>query len=105
MNDIVERLEAVWKCRRCDCLSCDRGGAGELHDHVCTDGENCLETRDKLRSRRMAEAVVAQDASTEIKRLRAEVVSLRRSAGEAVAAEPIGCPTPGACSCPMSASQ
>lgn len=70
-KDILDRLEAVWRCRRCECLSCNRAGAGELHDHVCTDGAHCVETRERLRSRRMAEAITAQDAAAEIKRLRA----------------------------------
>lgn len=75
-KDILERLQVVWRCRRCECGSCDRGGAGELHDHVCTDGEHCVETRDRLRSRRMAEAITAHDAATEIERLRAAVVAV-----------------------------
>jgi hypothetical protein len=72
-KDILDRLETVWRCRRCGCLSCDRGGAGELHDHVCTDGEHCVETRERLRSRRIAEAITAHDAAAEIKSLRARL--------------------------------
>lgn len=71
-RDILDRLRTVWACRRCGCGSCDRGGAGELHDHVCTDGEHCVETRERLRARRVAEVIVAQDAAQEIQRLRRE---------------------------------
>ena len=77
MTDILDQLEAVWSCRRCKCLSCDREGAGELHDHVCTDGEHCIETREKLRARRAAEAITAHLASDEIRRLRAVIAAMR----------------------------
>lgn len=70
MPDILDQLMTVWSCRRCKCASCDRSGAGELHDHICTDGEHCVETRERLRERRTAEALTASDAADEIKRLR-----------------------------------
>lgn len=75
-KDILERLQAVWRCLRCGCGSCDRSGAGELHDHICTDGEHCGETRERLRARRMAEAITAQDAAAEIRRLRAAALAV-----------------------------
>lgn len=68
--DVLDQLEAVWSCRRCRCNSCSRSGAGELHDHVCTDGPHCMETRDKMRARRQAEAITAYKAADEIRRLR-----------------------------------
>lgn len=71
--DILDALETVWACRRCKCPNCDRGGAGELHDHVCTDGPLCVETRMRLLARRFAEAQTAMRASDEIKRLRREL--------------------------------
>ncbi|SKA20295.1 hypothetical protein SAMN05428963_10829 [Consotaella salsifontis] len=51
MSDLVERLKKTRVCIRCKCPDCTRGGFGELHDHVCTDGPNCIESREKLRER------------------------------------------------------
>lgn len=51
LSKLQERLASQRKCIRCDCIACGREGAGELHDHVCTDGEGCLETQEKLRHR------------------------------------------------------
>lgn len=41
-------------------------------------------------------------AADEIERLQAEVLALRASLGHVTGVEPVGCPTPGACSCPAS---
>lgn len=70
MKDILDELGAIAKCRRCECLSCDRDPAGELHGHICTDGERCVETRDRLRKFRYAAAIVAGKARDEIRKLR-----------------------------------
>lgn len=70
MADIVDALSVVARCRRCDCLSCERDPAGELHGHICTDGEHCVETRDRLRKFRYAAAIVAGRARAEIRKLR-----------------------------------
>ena len=51
LDPLSEKLRKASGCGRCSCNSCGREGAGELHDHVCTDGEHCVETRDKLRKK------------------------------------------------------
>lgn len=50
MDDLLTRLRATATCRRCNCLSCGREGCGELHDHVCTGGPDCVDAADKLRA-------------------------------------------------------
>lgn len=70
MADITDELSSIARCRRCECLSCGRDPAGELHGHICTDGEHCVETRDSLRKFRYAAAVVAGKARQEIRKLR-----------------------------------
>lgn len=45
-------------------------------------------------------ALMMRLAAREIERLRAEVEALRKRSGDGAKVEPVGCPTPGACSCP-----
>jgi hypothetical protein len=74
-RDIVERLRETRRCVQFD-------PAGRL---VAFDGYP---------------SDLEREAADEIERLRNEVSALRRSAGHVATAEPTGCPTPGACSCP-----
>lgn len=66
---VMKNLNVLAKCRRCSCLSCERAGAGELHDHVCTQGDHCVDTREKMLRRLYALATVAGQARTMIKQL------------------------------------
>lgn len=47
---LEERLRKWAVCRLCDCVSCDRDPAGELHGHICTDGPGCVNSRERLKS-------------------------------------------------------
>jgi hypothetical protein len=84
---VIKNLDAVAKCRRCSCLSCGREGAGELHDHVCTQGEHCIDTREKLLRRLYAFATVVGQARTMIKQLARERDALRPKQNDAVLEE------------------
>lgn len=44
--DIYEAFRSITKCRRCECLSCNDGY--ENHEHYCTNGPNCVESKDNL---------------------------------------------------------
>jgi hypothetical protein len=74
--DLIERLTRQNVCRRCDCISCERDGAGELHDHVCTDGEGCVETREKLRKRVQALRYLCNEAGRALASLQADRVAV-----------------------------
>lgn len=84
---VIKNLDAVAKCRRCSCLSCDREGAGELHDHVCTQGEHCVDTRENMLRRMYAFATVAGQARTMIKQLARELDPLQPKQNNAVLEE------------------
>ena len=70
MTDILDQLATLAKCRRCECASCGRGADDELHNHICTDGPHCVETREALRLFRRRASVIASHAATEIRALR-----------------------------------
>jgi len=65
----LHNLDALVRCRRCSCLSCDRGGGDEMHDHICTQGDNCVDTRENILRRLYAFSVAAGQARTIIKQL------------------------------------
>lgn len=75
----LHNLGALAKCRRCGCRSCDRSGAGELHDHVCTQGEYCVDTREKMLQRLDACAIVMGQAREEIKMFLRQQAASRES--------------------------
>lgn len=64
---VLDALRSVWACRRCRCPDCRSGY--ENHEHYCTDGPRCVETRERLRDRRMSEAVTAGAAVELIRNL------------------------------------
>ncbi len=70
MTDILDQLATLWKCRRCEYVSCGRGANDELHNHICTDGPHCVEMREALRLFRRRASVIASHAATEIRALR-----------------------------------
>jgi len=84
---VIKNLDAVAKCRRCSCLTCGREGAGELHDHVCTQGEHCVDTLDKMLRRLYAFATVAGQAGTMIKQLARERDALQPKQNDALLEE------------------
>lgn len=75
-----------------------------LSAHPCGDaGADSLSLRSIANHAQdhLAGAVqINAELAAENERLKHEVAALRRSLGQGGTAEPIGCPTPGACSCP-----
>lgn len=71
-EELVKNLRKLNVCRRCDCSDCEREGAGELHDHVCTNGPGCVDTVPKLRRWRRGAVILAGQAAAEIRRLTEE---------------------------------
>ena len=70
MTDILGQLTILWKCRRCECASGGSGADDELHNHICTDGPHCVETREALYLFRRRASVFASHTATEIRALR-----------------------------------
>jgi hypothetical protein len=83
-RDILTRLEQGWSCRRCKCRSCYNGY--ENHEHGCTDGPDCVETRERLRARCIIDSIVARAAADEIKALRRQVAEMtaRNAMGDGI---------------------
>jgi len=65
---VLHNLAALSKCRRCACLSCDRDING-LHGHICTQGEDCVDTPVKMMQRLEASTIVIGQAHTIIRSL------------------------------------
>jgi hypothetical protein len=70
MTDILVKLSEADCCYQCGCLSCEREGYGENHDHVCTAGEHCKFANKVLRIERRNLIALCRDASNEIRDLR-----------------------------------
>lgn len=81
---MLDALRGVWACRRCRCPDCRSGY--ENHEHHCTDGPNCVETRQRLRDMRPTEAIIAGQAANLIRDLIRErdALAARVAALEAV---------------------
>lgn len=70
MDDLlIDSLTRATRCRRCECPSCDRGGAGELHDHVCNGQSGCVDTVQNLRRALSRRNILCSRAAEEIRRL------------------------------------
>jgi len=70
MTDLIDRLREAQRCYLCNCISCDREGAGENHDHVCTNGEHCIYAVSKLKQERKKLQLLCHDAERHISTLR-----------------------------------
>ncbi|WP_147307866.1 hypothetical protein [Fulvimarina endophytica] len=88
---LIAKLEKQRVCRRCSCVSCDREGAGEFHDHVCTDGEGCVESRDKLRRKVLALRILCTEAADRIAALQASQAEADARVLQAVEDERAAC--------------
>lgn len=79
-TDIVDRLRRMNVCARCRCQNCYRGAGGELHNHKCTDGPHCVETRTRMRARISQRNIMCGLAAAEIERLRTLLTTERDDA-------------------------
>lgn len=70
IEELARQLTAIGRCRRCECPDCDPGL--ENHDHICTNGDGCIETPKRLRRALYAAAIVAGQAADELRRLARE---------------------------------
>jgi len=73
MDDLVERLRKASGCFLCNCRDCERGGMGELHDHVCTQGPDCKLNVTKLSQVNSGLRILCGQSATEIARLRSKI--------------------------------
>lgn len=76
-KDIAADLRQIAKCYKCGCRSCDRDPAGDLHGHICTDGEYCKMTVVRLSQYRLCAAVTANRALSEIDSMRRQLAEAR----------------------------
>lgn len=79
---LIERLHTATACRRCGCPACRRSGF-ENHDHGCTDGEGCRETREKLRNALMVRTILCGQAAIALQEAEAALATTREELAEA----------------------
>lgn len=68
----LKSLRSVSACRRCGCLSCGRDASGENHNHVCTGGEQCRETAERLKKALTAAQIICGQVGSSVSDLIAD---------------------------------
>ena len=67
IEELCRRLNKLTVCRRCECSDCQDGY--ENHSHACTNGPNCVETKERWAVWRFHVLEVANAAAALIRRL------------------------------------